>query len=189
MMSSLISNITPCTPNQTWISSVNQLTRATYITGSVYADEPGICYIDQSGDGTNWDITTEYEIQGFTGTGAGVKIETDVIDQFFRVRYVNGAQAQTVFRLFVDIRDPYGDFLVAQSGPSAGGNWFVLYFNPNSQVYEVVGRFNATDGWNANGNAAISSNRSGQYASVPVSNFVVTTETLIASTEHAVASF
>lgn len=179
----LITNTTPLAASAAWTSSIQQLTRATEIVGSVIADEPGTLYIDQSGDGTHFDITESYAVT----PNIGVAIETDVIDQWFRVRYINGANAQAVFRLFVNIMDPYGDFLVAQSGPSAGGNWVVLFLGPAG--YQFVGRFNGSDGWNANQNAALFQNKSGQYASVPVANFTATIETVESTTEHSPATF
>lgn len=183
-MASLISTTTPLDVEGVFTSSVESLTRATQITGTVYSDQSGTVSIQQSGDGENFDVIQNISVEGGTASN---KIEVDVITQFFRVVYVNGETAQTVFRLFVDIRDPYGDFLVAASAPSPGGAWVVL-----QQVgagYNYVGRFDATDGWNANGNAAISQNKSGIYASFPVSDATVSNETLQLMSEHGPAEF
>jgi hypothetical protein len=182
-MSSLISSTTPLLAAGVFTSSVESLTRATQITGTVFADQSGTCSIQQSGDGVNWDV--QYPISVVANVGS--RIETDVIAQFFRVVYTNGSTTQTAFRLFVDFRDPYGDFLEASEGPSEGGQWAVLFQQgPN---YTYVGRFDGTDGWNANGNAAVSQNKGGIYASFLVSNATVSLESIQLTTEHGPASF
>lgn len=114
-------------------------------------------------------------------------IETDVVAQFFRVRYINGPTNQTTLRFYANILDPYGAFLQAALAPSAGGAYVVLFQGANG--YQFVGRFDGTDAWNANGNAAIATGKSGQYASFLVSNATVSQETLQTTTNHAPASF
>jgi hypothetical protein len=182
-MASLISTTAPIGANVTYTSGAESLSRATQITGSVFADEPGVISIQQSGDGVNWDIQTNFNVPA----NEGIAIEVDVISPFFQVVYTNGMNPQTVFRLYVDFRDPYGDFLEASQSPSEGGAWVVLQQTP--QGYNYVGRFDATDGWNANGNAAITLNKSGIYASVLVTSLTVSSEVLSLSSEHSPASF
>lgn len=182
-MASLISTTTPLAANGTFDSTVQSLSRAVAITGSVFADEPGTVEIQQSGDGVNWDVTTSYTVQANTG----VAINVDVVSQFFQVIYTNGSTDQTVFRLYVDIRDPYGDFLIAASGPSAGGAYVVLFQGPSGWQY--IGRYDGTDSWNACGNAAISKKQSGTYAAIPVTLLTVSNETLQTTTEHAPGTF
>lgn len=65
------------------------------IVGSVYSDQAGTLYVEQSPDGANWDIATS--INYAAGTTPGFSVE--VMAPEARLRYVNGAAAQTVFRL------------------------------------------------------------------------------------------
>lgn len=66
-----------------------------YITGTVFADQVGTLYIEQSGDGITWDSSTSYAIPA--GQGKGFK--EDVVGSYLRIRYVNGAVPQGAFRL------------------------------------------------------------------------------------------
>lgn len=69
--------------------------REDFVVGMIYADQAGEIFIEQSMDGTNWDLSTNYGI--LAGDGKGFK--EDVFGPYVRVRYVNGATPQTVFRL------------------------------------------------------------------------------------------
>lgn len=178
-MSSLIQTTTPLGSGGSFVSSAQQTTRATQITGSVFADQAGTLYIEQGGDGTNWDNVTEIAVEANIGTS----IEIDVTNQFIRARFLNGASAQATFRLYVDLRDPYGAFLLPASGPSPGGAYAVLFDDP-ARGYQFVGRFDGIDGWNANGNAAIAAGRGGKYASFLVANAIVSDEVLMTVSEH-----
>lgn len=183
MMASLVQTTTPLPADGVFNSGSQSLARALSITGSVYADEPGTLVIEQGGDGTHWDITNTFNVPPLTG----VAIDVPVVDQFFQVVYTNGNAPQGTFRLFVDIRDPYGAFLAIPDAPSEGGAWFVLI--EQGGTYSTVGRFDASDGLAANQSAAVFMNKSAQYASVPVVDFTVSVETLTTTTEHTVASF
>lgn len=66
------------------------------IVGSVYSDQAGTLYIEQSPDGVNWDVVVS--INYAAGTTPGFSVE--VLAPEARLRYVNGATAQTVFRLY-----------------------------------------------------------------------------------------
>jgi len=59
-----------------------------------FSDVDGTIYIDHSHDNTNWDYS---ESAGLTG-GAGAKLSSRVVSRYVRIRYVNGAVAQTAFR-------------------------------------------------------------------------------------------
>lgn len=182
-MASLVSTTTPLAAGITFDSGSINLSRAESITGSVFADQPGTLEIQQSGDGENWDITDTFDVQA----GVGIPVNVPVVAQFFQVIYTNGATAQATFRLFIDIRDPYGAFLAQAEGPTPGGAYAVLWKGPNGWQY--VGRFDGTDGWNACGNAAVSSGRGGEYASVPVTTLTVSQETIVTTSEHAPGTF
>lgn len=61
---------------------------------------PGTLIVEQSSDGTNWDIQDSFSVAGGTASPTG---EFDVIVPLtasnFRIVYTNGATAQTAFRL------------------------------------------------------------------------------------------
>lgn len=67
------------------------------VIGAVFSDQAGTAFVDQSLDGTNWDIPTSIAVTGGTGTSISVPL----IAPYFRIRYVNGATPQTVFRFKV----------------------------------------------------------------------------------------
>lgn len=71
--------------------------REDYVVGMVFANQAGNIFIEQSMDGTNWDLSTTYAVTA--GDGKGFKEE--VFAPYVRVRYVNGATPQTAFRLTV----------------------------------------------------------------------------------------
>lgn len=61
----------------------------------VYTDQAGTLYLEQSRDGSTWRITTTQSV-----TAGTTAIATDgIINQYVRVRYVNGATLQTTFEL------------------------------------------------------------------------------------------
>lgn len=70
------------------------------IIGSCFADQDGTLYIDQRNDGTNWDYRetiayTANELIGFS---------IEVMGNEARIVFLNGAVAQTAFRLFARLR-------------------------------------------------------------------------------------
>jgi len=66
------------------------------ITGSVFADQAGTLNVQQSSDGTNWDVVSSFSVLASAGTGFSVEL----VCPYVRLNYVNGATAQTVFRLY-----------------------------------------------------------------------------------------
>jgi len=66
------------------------------IVGSVFADVAGTLYIEQSFDGTNFDISTSISVPANDGTG----FSEELVAPNVRLRYVNGAAAQTAFRVY-----------------------------------------------------------------------------------------
>jgi hypothetical protein len=66
------------------------------IVGSVYCDQDGTLNVQQSPDGTDWDVTSTFTVTG--GTGQGFSVE--VVAPYMRLDYVNGTTAQTTFRLY-----------------------------------------------------------------------------------------
>jgi hypothetical protein len=88
---------TPLAGSAEYSTGTLQAGLADRITGSVFADQSGTIFIEQSGDGTSWDISTDYAILASDGKG----FSEELVLPYVRVRYVNGATSQTVFRLFV----------------------------------------------------------------------------------------
>lgn len=87
---------TPLIANDTYVGTVLQPETADNFVGLVFADAPGNLNIDQSVDGgANWDLTTTIAVSASTGTSFSVQIFGNAV----RIRYVNGAGAQAVFRI------------------------------------------------------------------------------------------
>jgi hypothetical protein len=82
---------------ETFTSQVRTSDRADTIGGSVFASTAGNLIIEQSGDGTNWDLATTVAVTANTGT----KWSDTLWLPFVRVRYVpTGGAASATFRLF-----------------------------------------------------------------------------------------
>lgn len=87
---------TPLTGAATWTSRVKNTDRYDRIAGTVFADQAGTLHVEQSSDGTNWDVDTSYSISASDGKG----FSEELVAAFWRLRYVNGATPQTAFRLY-----------------------------------------------------------------------------------------
>jgi len=81
-------------------TSEDTLDRFSRITGSVFADQPGTLYIEQSPDNSNWDVSESIAVDA----GAGQGFSKELVARYVRVRYVNGATAQSTFRLYAWLR-------------------------------------------------------------------------------------
>lgn len=92
------------TANQQIILGPLQTDRAQKIAGSIFTDQPGTLYVEQSFDGgNNFDISSVYTVAssgGQVGLSQGSGFEIDVIAPIIQIRYVNGGTNQGVFRLF-----------------------------------------------------------------------------------------
>jgi len=88
---------TPLSANGTWSSAVDSDVNVGRIVGSVFADQIGTLYIQQSPDGTNWDVVDSYSISASKGIGFSI----EKVLPYAQVYYVNGSTAQTTFRLYV----------------------------------------------------------------------------------------
>lgn len=188
-MANLISFTTPLPANGTQISGPQYLMRAQQITGTVYVDQPGDLYIDQGGDGINWDTTTHFSVPNSTITGVGVSFEVDVVSQYFQVRYVNGNLSQTIFRLYANARDAYGAFLANALPASAGGQYGVLLWNDPQQEYRWIGRFDGSDPYGAITAAVNATGVGGKYACFAVALAAVSQERPVFTTEHSPDAF
>jgi len=83
------------TSGQTWTSGTMSADRADNVTGLVFANPGGTLYIEQSADGSNWDLSESVTVVANTGQG----FSKSVFAPFVRLRYVNGGADQTVFRI------------------------------------------------------------------------------------------
>ena len=88
-------NTQPLAGNAEWASNAIITGTADFITGLAFSDQSGSLRIEQSADGTNWDYSTTVAVTG----GTGAKFKEDIVAPFVRVRYINGATPQTVFRI------------------------------------------------------------------------------------------
>ena len=96
-MSRIAVTTTPLDAADEWDSGILIPGLADRVVGSVFADEAGTIYIEQSPDFTNWDISTSYAVAASDGKG----FSEEIILSFVRIRYVNGGTDQTEFRLTV----------------------------------------------------------------------------------------
>lgn len=91
---------TPLGPNGVWVSDDFETLGWGLVVGSVFADAPGTLRVQFSNDGTNWDAEEDF---AYTA-GSRMGFVVDVCGRWARIRYENGATAQTVFRLIVRMR-------------------------------------------------------------------------------------
>lgn len=184
-MPSLVEFTTPLAASATVSSGPQFIPRGTQVTGTVFADQAGTIYIDQGGDGINWDTT----VTSAVAAEIGAAIKVDIISQYFQVRYINGTTAQTQFRLYVDPRDPYGSFLANALPPSPGGAFAILLFNQTQGNYQYVGRYDGADALGAITAAVNYKGQGGKYAAFEVATAIVSDETPVFQTEHSPDSF
>ena len=71
------------------------------VTGSVFADQAGTVYIEQSGDGENWDVVSGSGEGTAVTADTGAAISEELVLPYYRVRFENGEIEQTEFRIFV----------------------------------------------------------------------------------------
>lgn len=70
------------------------------VFGTVISDQSGTLYVQQSPDGSNWDVQSSFSVAANDAAGQGTSFSVDVAAPSARLHYVNGATAQTVFRLY-----------------------------------------------------------------------------------------
>ena len=71
---------------------------ADVIVGSIHSDVDGSLAVQQSNDGTKWDIAKTIPYVGGTEPGIG---PVEILAKYGRVVYTNGAVIQGHFRLYV----------------------------------------------------------------------------------------
>lgn len=84
----------------TYTSASFATSSATKIVGTCLADQPGTLYVEQSQDGTNWDVSSSFPVNTDPNS-RGLEFIVEIAAPYGRARYVNLATAQTVFRLYV----------------------------------------------------------------------------------------
>lgn len=93
-----IGTTTPLLAGATYTSGWALSNTADVVTGSVFADQVGTIFIEQSSDGTNADVSTSYTTTASDGSG----ISEAILCPYVRVRFTNTAGSnQTVFRLHI----------------------------------------------------------------------------------------
>lgn len=100
---SLDSTTTPLAANSTYTtggSGYFSLSGMRRIVGSAISDQSGTLLVQQSPDGSNWDIGSSFAVSAGTTAGNGVGFSVEVVCPYGRLVYNNGATAQTVFRLY-----------------------------------------------------------------------------------------
>ena len=81
--------------NQTWTSNTLNPGPADTLNGIVFAAPGGTLNVEQSADGTNWDVGQSITVASGVGQGFSVP----VYGPYLRLRYVNGGTNQTAFRI------------------------------------------------------------------------------------------
>ena len=96
----IVYTTTPLGANESFTSDLYSTAGYGKIVGTVFSDQDGTLLIGQSPDGTNIDCISTFYI--FANGAYGFVV--DVVAPYFSVKYENGSQAQSVFRLYVFLR-------------------------------------------------------------------------------------
>jgi hypothetical protein len=86
--------------NGVFVTGAFRIDGSQEIRGTIFANQAGTIYIEQSFDQNNWDCSNSYAITANDGKG----FKESVVADYARVRYVNGSSAQTTLRLHVYYR-------------------------------------------------------------------------------------
>jgi hypothetical protein len=93
-MARFIGTNAPLAAAAVWQDTLNA-GREDTLVGMVFSDQGGTLNIEHSADGQNWDVNEPVTV----AAGVGQVFERKVYAPHFRLRYVNGATQQGVFRL------------------------------------------------------------------------------------------
>lgn len=93
-MARFASSSTPLAGSATW-SDILNVGREDHVVGLIFTDQAGTLHIEQSTNGTNWDLDETIAVVASTGQG----FSKVVYAPFVRVRFVNGATPNTIFRI------------------------------------------------------------------------------------------
>lgn len=88
---------TPLEKEKEWVSQVGMRERHDTLEGIVFSNLAGKVFIDQSGDGKNWDFTEEVA----ASAGVGKSFNVALVASYWRLRYKNTSttENQTTFRI------------------------------------------------------------------------------------------
>lgn len=96
---------TPLASSATFTGRTRMTNRDDRVVGTVFSDTAGTLFIEQSSDpragdpasaaAAAWDVQTEYPVVGNDGKG----FSEELVAPYWRVRFTNSANPQTVFRL------------------------------------------------------------------------------------------
>lgn len=78
----------------TWTSRQKNADKFDSITGTIFSDQAGALHVEQSPDGTNWDVDDNIAVAATTG----VKVSIALVAPFVRLRFVATTTQPTVFR-------------------------------------------------------------------------------------------
>lgn len=95
LRSQYVSTDTPLAISASFTGDTLDVRAARGMTGRAFADQAGTLYIEHSDDGTTWDVSDTITVPASTSTFFDVLMYL----YYARVRFVNGATAQTTFRL------------------------------------------------------------------------------------------
>jgi hypothetical protein len=87
---------TPLAANAQVILGPTQTDRADNLAGLIFASHACTLFIEQSGDGTNWDLSRSIAVSATTGTG----FSEPLYGGYVRLRILNGGTTQTALRTF-----------------------------------------------------------------------------------------
>ena len=90
---------TPLDANAEYVSSYDDLRVYywAYVIATVYSDQSGTLYVQQSPNGS--DVDMEHSLSYTGGDKENNYLKVQIMMRYVRIRYVNGSTAQTVFRL------------------------------------------------------------------------------------------
>jgi hypothetical protein len=85
--------------NAVWTAAGRRCNDFRYIRGTIFADVAGILYVEQDADNLSFAIQDTFAV----AAGVGLGFKALCVGRFIRLRYVNGAAAQAVFRLWSEL--------------------------------------------------------------------------------------
>ena len=92
-MARFASTTTPLNDTEIWVSGTNQSDTYDTITGIIKASHSGILFIEQSSDGTNWDVSTSNTF----AAGVGEGVSETIYAPLWRVRIENNSGSDQTY--------------------------------------------------------------------------------------------
>jgi len=139
----LNSTTTNLAPGASFIGPAVSDLNYTAIQFTIKSDQLCLIYVDQSPDGTNWDITDAYEAYPTIGTGSS----TQLVASYYRIRVTNAGSATTTYLRLQTIQVPFlsslpralddDGFLKTSNQANQDRNGFVNQLSPNGEMLSV----------------------------------------------------